>query len=323
MDCLTSWAAYPLKSIEDREEPKMHSCAALISPQEGSGKGLVGDTLGALYGKFFTSITSRELHADFNDWAKNRLFVLGNEITNKNCADVADQLKAMITESTFYLHPKGVKRMEQPNHMNFLFTSNHTDAFFLSFSDRRFFIHAAPDRKLLEKGEWGRKKVDDYVAWRDSAEGRAALLYHLLEWKIPASWDHRSPPDTAAKYALQAGSANQAENWLRDVAERPELLKDLKERRVWTAEELLRVFKERTGDKEYGVVGMGQALRKAGWHRVLRGTQIRKLHTYRESYKIEKNTEGKSRMKKEYQKENLAKSPLWAQQRLEKEVCLL
>lgn len=287
----TSWAAYPLQRIWDREKPKMHSCAALISPQQGSGKGLVGETLGALYGsKAYTSISSSELRADFNDWAKNRLFVLGNEITDKACADVADKLKGLITEATFQLHPKYVKRMEQPNHMNFLFTSNHTDAFFLSFADRRFFIHAAPDRKLLEV--WGRQKVDAYVAWRDSVEGRAGLLHHLLEWKIPDSWDHRSPPDTPAKYALQSSSANQAENWLRDVAERPELLKELKDRRLWMAEELLQQFKKRTGNQDYGVGGIGKALAQAGWHHVLRGRQIRKLGN---------------------EKHPIAKRPLWSQ----------
>jgi hypothetical protein len=303
-----SWAAYPLQCIKAAEEPKMHSCVALISHEEGTGKGLVGETIGKLYGKAYVPITSSELRSDFNDWAKNRLFVLGNEITNKASADLADQLKGMITESTFWLHPKGVKRMIQPNHMNFLFTSNHTDAFFLSFSDRRFFIHAAPEHKLLEG--WGREKVDEYVAWRDSAEGRAALLYHLLERKIPSSWDHRSPPATAAKYMLQSGSANQAENWLRDVADRAELLKDLKDRRLWTAEELLDQFKQTTGNTDYGREGMGQALRKAGWYRVLRGNQIRNLKTYKQ-------------VRGEYREEPFPKRPLWAPPQFEKEVCLL
>jgi hypothetical protein len=300
----TSWAAYPLQRIKVGQEPKMHTCVALISHQQGSGKGLVGTTLGKLYGSAYADITSRVLGGQFNEWATNRLFVVGNEITDKASADVADELKGLITESTFSLNRKYVKQIVQPNHMNFLFTSNHVDAFFVSFADRRFFIHNAPPQKLLEG--WGREKLDAYVAWRDSVEGRAALLYHLLEWKIPSSWDHRSPPDTAAKYTLQAGSANLAETWLRDIASAPEMLGDLKDRRLWTADELLAQFQRKTNNAFYSAKGFGKALADAQWHHVLRGRQVRGLYSHKEASKL---ADGK--FVKEHKKEPLPKKPLW------------
>src|SRR5262249_45098311 len=158
---------------------------------------------------------------------------------------------------------------------NFLFTSNHSDAFYVSFSDRRFFIHAAPERQLMEV--WGKQKIDAYAAWRDSGAGREALRYHLLHWKIASDWDHRSPPDTALKAQMQSGSANKAENWLRDIDANPVTLSHLEGRRFWTAEELLALFQLRTRDQGYTVVGMGKALAAAQWCRLYHGQQIRGL----------------------------------------------
>jgi uncharacterized protein DUF5906/uncharacterized protein DUF3854 len=277
-DWFLNWAAYPLQCIAASEEPKMHSCAALISPQQGTGKGLVGQTLGALYGPAFASITTRELASEYNDWAKNRLFILGNEITGEHANKYADDLKEFVTESTFWLHAKYVRRIKQPNHMNLLFTSNHTDAFFVSFSDRRFFVHCAPERKLLDV--WSRSRVDAYAKWYQSPEGQAALLRHLLDRRIPSSWDHRSPLDTPAKFAMQESSANTAENWLREIAAKPELLEpDLQKRLFWTVDELLALFKYRTGNDKYSAVGMGQALHRAAWFHVNHGNQNRWLGT--------------------------------------------
>lgn len=261
------WVAHPLQCIEAMVGPKMHSCAVLISTQQGTGKGLVGETIGALYKPAFASITTGELKRDFNGWAKDILFVLGNEITGRDAAAVADGIKALITEPQFWLNRKNVKEVSQPNHMNFLFTSNHEDAFFVSFSDRRFFAHFAPAQSLLEV--WGKEKVDKYVAWYNSHDGQAALLYHLLHHKITPDWDHRSPPDTPAKLALQKNSANQAVSWLRDVAGNPELLQGrLKERWFWTAKELLAIFQATTGRAGgYSPDGMGRALSDAKWYR--------------------------------------------------------
>jgi len=286
----TCWLAYPLQRLAERADPKMHSCAALISDTEGTGKGLIVAPVRNIYGPNARALTPADFRTEFTEWARHLLFAQGNEITGKQSRDFADDLKALITEPEIRIREMFTPAYMLPNHLNLYFTSNHHDAFFLGFKDRRFFVHRTPEVKIVDA--WDRARVDAYVEWMALPDAAAALFYYLLHVRL-GNWDHRQPPETVAKLEMQEQSANQLDLWARAVKENPELsLKKFQlsketstwdnsyaKRKLWIAEELLPFF-DPAGKRGFTSRAMGNSLRTTGWYHVLRGRQIRNLRGY-------------------------------------------
>lgn len=130
------WCAYPFQ----HPGTKLFTSAVLWGPETGTGKSLIGYTLGGIYGENFTEIGNTELHASFNEWAINKQFILGDEISGTDKRQEADKLKALITQQSLRINMKNLPTYTVPDCINFYFTSNHPDAFFLDDQDRRFFI---------------------------------------------------------------------------------------------------------------------------------------------------------------------------------------
>ena len=96
------WAAYPLQ----KPGTKLFTSAVMWGPETGTGKSLVGYTLGEIYGTNFGEIGNQELHASFNEWAINKQFILGDEITGSDKRHEADKLKALITQRQLRINMK-------------------------------------------------------------------------------------------------------------------------------------------------------------------------------------------------------------------------
>jgi len=80
------WLAYPIQN----PGAKLFTSAVLWGPETGTGKSLVGYTIGEIYGKNFGEIGNKELHADFNEWSINKQFILGDEISGSDKRQEAD-----------------------------------------------------------------------------------------------------------------------------------------------------------------------------------------------------------------------------------------
>lgn len=221
---LEMWFAYPIQ----HPGANLYSCVAMLGAQ-GGGKTLLGNIVGwACYGRHFIEITQDQLDSRFNaSWAANRSFLMGSEVTSlsdwKAQRKVSEILKHWITCEEIQAEGKGKDSYPITNTINFYFTANKTNAFFLEDDDRRYFIYSIPNVKLdVAKGrEWVRQ-LDAYIR---SEKGKAALHYHLLnEVKIdPTIFDPKgSPPDTEAKRNAKEYSQNTAEHWLAQFYESPE-----------------------------------------------------------------------------------------------------
>lgn len=164
------WVAYPIQN----PGAKLFTSFVIWGPETGTGKSLVGYTIGAIYGENFTEIGNMELHSTFNEWAVNRQFVMGDEITGSDRRSEADKLKAMITQKQLRINMKNLPTYAVPDCINYYFTSNHPAAFFLDDYDRRFVVHRTAQKKPESEDFYKR-----YIVWKDNGGVEALFDYFL------------------------------------------------------------------------------------------------------------------------------------------------
>ena len=262
------WLAYPLQHPGE----KMFSAVVMWGLIHGTGKTLIGHTMQRIYGSNFAEISDRDLLGTFNEWAENKQFVMGDEITGGDRRAAADYMKGLITQKFLRINPKYIKPYVVPDCINYYFTSNHPDSFFLEDSDRRYFITEVKGRPLPERF------YRQYDAWyRSDAVG--ALFYYLLNLDLK-NFNPRAPaPATAAKANMIADGRSDVALWVSQLHEaRENILKQgqvsLADRYLWTTEELFSLYDpERKG--RVSINGFNRELRRAGFRRVLDDRLVR------------------------------------------------
>lgn len=265
------WCAYPLQN----PGAKMYSAVVVHGRTTGTGKTLIGYTLGRIYGKNFTKIENKHLNRDFNSWAENRQFVLGDEISGTDKRSEADALKTIITQEEISINVKMLPEYTVPDCINYYFTSNHAEAFFLEDKDRRFAIHEVVHDKPLPDAFY-----KDYNEWRKSEEGPAALFHWLLQRKITNFNPAAAAPQTEAKKRMTMHGKSDLAIWCTELHEDPKsklwLGKMRHTRDLFTSAELLAMYLA-SNDTPPGKVtanGMSRALAAAGFRQVNGGQPI-------------------------------------------------
>lgn len=252
------WLAYPLQ----QPGTKLYTAAVFFSLESGIGKSLLGLTMGQIYGSNFRKVNQSDLHSDFNAWAINKQFVLGDEITGSDKRNDADRLKDIITRTVVTINQKHQPIYDIPDCINYLFTTQHPDAFFLDDKDRRYFIvEVLGDPKP-------QSFYDAYDAWLWIENGPAKLFYHLTERIDCSEFNPKArAPFTLAKRDMIELSASDLDLWARAVREDPDgalrvdnvpLKRDL-----WTIEELRGVV-DPEGVRKTSLIALSKALRRAG-----------------------------------------------------------
>ena len=239
--------------------------------KQGTGKSLVGITLGRIYGTNFTEIRQDDLEGNFNTWAENKQFVLGDEITGSNKRQEADMLKKMITQTIIRINNKNLPIYEVPDCINYLFTSNHPDAFFLEDADRRFAIHevSVPPLPLAF--------YEEYDAWLKGL-GPAALFDYLLSVDLTGFNPTAPAPATLAKDRMIADGRSDLGAWVAQLIDDPDGVLRVGEMKIpgdlFTNHELLGVY-DPTEKGRVTAQGLGNALKKAGIRQVYGGQLVR------------------------------------------------
>ena len=207
------WCAYPIQY----PGTKLYTATVIFGIHHGTGKSLLGRTISEVYGQYATTITSEHLHASFNSWLANTQFALGDEVTSGAARKEADTLKRLITQTSVRINEKFVAEYMIQDCVNFFFTSNHPDAFFLEDGDRRFFIHELKQRPMEEIF------YKDYDLWLASTSAKEALFYYL---KNEVNTDDFSAearaPRTSAKMEMTRGGKSDVASWVDMLKEVPE-----------------------------------------------------------------------------------------------------
>lgn len=252
------WCAYPLQ----HPGTKLFSAVAMWGVVHGTGKTLVGYTLRDIYGKNGQEIGDHDLQGSFNSWAENKQFILGDEVTGSDKRVDANRLKSLITAEEMTINAKFIPTYVIPACVNYMFTSNQPDAFFLEDTDRRFFVHE------VVGGPASSKFYSEYDKWRKDG-GASYLFEHLLRLPLGDFSPKAPAPMTRAKEEMIFGTKSDLGIWCREMLENPTLnLRPLGESaaqraELLTAGQLLRCYDVESTTR-VTAPGLGRELKRCG-----------------------------------------------------------
>jgi hypothetical protein len=267
MQWFLRWCAQPLQT----PGIKMFSSVVIHGIKHGTGKSLVGYTLARIYGKNFTEINQMDLHNNFNEWAESKQFVMGDDVTGSNKRQDADFLKKMITQKELRINAKYTPSYVVPDCINYFFTSQHPDSFFLEDDDRRFFIHE------VLVGPQDEEFYTDYMGWLENG-GAEAVFDYLLKLDLgdfnPAAPAYR----TAAKERMINTGRSDLGSWVRQLIATPDQVLRVGDvvcdKDLLTSKELL-LYYDPEGRTGTTANGLGRELSRAGIRQVSDGKPIR------------------------------------------------
>ncbi len=252
------WCAYPLQ----HPGIKLFTSVAIWGVVHGTGKTLMGYTLRDIYGRNGMEIKQQHLHGGFNEWAENRQFIIGDEVTGSDKRVDADRLKGLVTQEEMLINAKFIPTYRIPDCVNYYFTSNHPDAFFLEDTDRRFFIH-----EVVGQPADG-KLYAEYDKWR-RGNGPAFLFDHLLRLPLGDFSPKGHALNTRSKEEMVMTSKSDLGVWCRQLIEDPTThLRPLGEMvapkaELLTASQLLRCY-DPEGAGRVTANGLGRELKRCG-----------------------------------------------------------
>lgn len=210
------WAAYPIQY----PGTKLRNAVALWGVRKGTGKSTIGYTLGDLYGEAYYEINDEHLSgaSPHNEWARHRHFVMGDEVTGDDSRRVANRIKGMVTRERVEINSKNVPQYTIADCINYIFTANGPDCFYMEEGDRRIFVHEVRGAPLTDAF------YAEYNTWRYSTAGRRALMHHLRYEVDTSDFNPAAkPPDTLDKLEMIANTRTELEAWLATARDHPEL----------------------------------------------------------------------------------------------------
>lgn len=261
------WCAYPLQY----PGMKLFSSCLIHGIKHGTGKSLIGVTLGRIYGENYTEINQKSLHKDFNGWAEAKQFVMGDDVTGSDKREDNDILKKLITQEKLTVNIKFVPEYTVPDCINYFFTSNQPDAFFLEDDDRRSFIHEVTVGPLPEDF------YTEYRLWLDT-EGPGAVFDYLLKLDLSGFNPAGRAFGTAAKERMVNNVRSDLASWTRQLMETPDFVAKVGDvvvpKDLFTTKELMQ-FYDPTGMTRVTANGMGRELSRAGLRQICSGRAVR------------------------------------------------
>jgi hypothetical protein len=266
------WCAYPLQN----PGVKLATAAVLYGVNQGTGKSTIGYTLGKIYGDNFTEIQQSHLFGKFNEWCEAKQLIMCDDITGSEKKGVGDFLKALITQEEVRINLKFINGFSIPSKVNFLFTSNHPDAFYLDRQDRRFFILevVSPPKDPV----W----YSDYAKWLKNG-GSSALFHYLLNLDT-STFNPQAPAfRTSAKLRMIEQNQSDLASWLGAIWDFDGYLPDflgslgfpleVRERQLFSSAELLKMY-DRLEVKKVTAKRVGLELQKLNSRALLSNAAI-------------------------------------------------
>lgn len=271
-DWFLKWCAYPIQFPGS----KMYCAATIHGTKNGTGKSFLFYCLRRIYGSDnFSEIDDNDIHSDFNGWALNKQFVLGDDITGHDKRELANALKKKVTQKELKVNIKFVPSYSMPDRINYGFTSNQPDAQYMEDDDRRFFIHK------IEVDPLPNAFYHDLEAWLETEEGGNALHYFFNTLPM-GNFDYRERAlETAAKREMVDLSKSQLELWVAQLKNTPELVLTSRVGEVayqgdlYSSAMLTNIYNMQNPDHKITVNGMGKALGRADFKKVLKGEAVR------------------------------------------------
>lgn len=125
--------------------------AYVIHSVQGTGKGLVAEAIKAILGSHAGIIRGSALSGAFNEWAREKSFLLIDELSADTASKNATMLKDLIGNETLNINRKFKDVTEVKNVLNILVYTNHHTSLKLEDNDRRIVFLFSPirNKKIL------------------------------------------------------------------------------------------------------------------------------------------------------------------------------
>jgi hypothetical protein len=267
------WCAYPLQ----HPGTKLFSSVLMWGVHQGTGKTMVAYAMRGIYGSNFIELKAKDLQGSFNSWAENKQFVYGDEITGADRSGKkldADYLKGIITQEELRINAKFVPEFVVRDVINYYFSSNHPDTFFMEDTDRRNFINEVVGRPLPKVFY---KEVEK---WLKQGEGPAHLFEYLLGLDLTGFDPAGDAFHTASKRAMINDGKSDLSSWVHALREDPTGLlraahmNGASECALFTPHQLHDVYDP--GKKgQVSVNGLSRELKRSGFRQVNGGGTVR------------------------------------------------
>lgn len=266
-DWQEKWLAYPIQ----HPGTKMFTSCALWGGRQGTGKSSIGYSVARIYGSNFIEVGNEALADGRNEWVIGKQFVMGDDITGNDQRGYADKLKKMITQLSVRVDPKYVPSYSIPDCINYLFTSQHPDAFFLEDDDRRMFIHEVRTEPMTEQESVA------YYHWLNNG-GAEALHYHFLHLGLTGISPVARAPLSTAKLSMIDDGLSEMGRWVRRILDDPDQILRMHNivmpGDLWSAPDLLALY-DPEGKGKVTSGGMGKEMKRAGFSQIQNGEQVR------------------------------------------------
>lgn len=198
------WLALPLQKLGT----KMRSALVFHGPQ-GAGKNLFFEIIAKVYGRYAIVVGQEQIEDKFNDWASQKLFVIGDEVVaRQELYHQKNKLKAFITGETIQINTKMMPLRTEANHVNVVFLSNEHQPLALEVGDRRYFVIYTPP----SRNDGLYKRVAECL---DNG-GVEAFYHYLMKLDLSGFSEFDHPPMTAAKRDLIDLGLRPTERFLRE-----------------------------------------------------------------------------------------------------------
>ena len=181
-----------------RPDEKIGVAVLLQSDEHGTGKNRFTDFLMNVLGlhNVYKANKMEDVCASFNYHMQGKLLIIGDEIANYASHKFADLLKALITEVTKAITPKGKDSYVIKTFERYMFTSNNDLAFRAETGDRRLLALKVAPIHVKDTNYF--TKLSKIV---DSPKMQELFFNYMASQNI-ADWDFRDIPVTSMKSDL-------------------------------------------------------------------------------------------------------------------------
>jgi hypothetical protein len=158
---------------------------------KGTGKGMLGRYLMAIYGQHALHIFSPEhLSGKHNEHLQNKLFLFGDEAFWAGDKNAERILKGLITERVMMIEPKGVNAFQWPNRLAIYMAANEDWVVPASHDERRYAIGGVSEARKQQKAYFGPLFAEL------AGGGAAAMLWDLRRMDLDGWHPRDAIPQT-------------------------------------------------------------------------------------------------------------------------------
>lgn len=206
------WMADAVQNVD-----RTAGTAIVLRGPEGSGKNFWAERFMELFAPHTVMLTSsKQVTGNFNAHLMDKLIVFANEaFFAGNRADAA-ALKALITDSTMMVEPKGIDAFQVKKHFRLIIASNDEHVVRVSGSDRRYLVLEVDAQEFNNDRDYFAELAEE---WQNG--GREQFMTLLWTWDL-SDWREGSIPETRARQAQRAYSLGEADAWVLEMLDRGE-----------------------------------------------------------------------------------------------------